>query len=324
MKYKVSVIIPVYGAERYIERCARSLFEQSLKEIEFIFVNDCTPDQSMEILRRVLKSYPNRADDTKIINLPANLGSAIARQKAIKLSHGEYIIHCDSDDWMDLQAYEHMYEKAKGENADVVITDYFITDGKTKTVWENLHSCDRDKWINDMLYLRTSWSVCNKLIRHTIYDQIKFYPTYSMGEDSAMMLQMAYYCTRIVYTDTPLYYYYRNPNSIVNSTSKESQLKKFNEAVSNCKLVLDFYHDKPDCKVFAHGLNNFCYHAKSLILPLAHDRKYRMIWSNTFPHIEQAIIFDRYSTCKNRIKSLLTILGLYPWHTIRLGINKCI
>lgn len=324
MQYKVSVIIPVYSAEKYIERCARSLFEQTLKEIEFVFVNDCTPDRSMNILQELISKYPNRASDIIIINLPDNQGSAIARYEAIKHCHGEYITQCDSDDWLELIAYETMYNKAKQKNADVVITDYYITDGKIKTLWNNKHSNDRNTWINDMLYLRTSWSVWNKLIRHTIYDRIQVYPKYSMGEDSVMMLQMAYYCTRVSYTDYPLYYYYQNPNSIVNSPSTKSQLRKFREAVSNSQIILEFYQNKPDYKIFAHGLNYFCYHAKSLILPLIENKKYRLLWRSTFPMAERKIISDLNSPCKDRIKSLLSIIWLYPWLTKQLGITKCI
>ena len=113
-KPKVSVIVPIYGVEAYIERCAVSLFEQTLDDIEYIFVNDCTPDESMKILSHVLSRYPHRTDQVVIINQPKNMGAAKAREVGIKAAKGEYIIHCDSDDWVDKDMYFLMYQEAVG------------------------------------------------------------------------------------------------------------------------------------------------------------------------------------------------------------------
>ena len=77
---KVSVCTPVYGVEAFIERCARSLFTQSYKNIEYIFVNDCTPDRSMEVLQQVLSDYPERKDSVKIVNHKTNRGLVAARR----------------------------------------------------------------------------------------------------------------------------------------------------------------------------------------------------------------------------------------------------
>lgn len=121
MSVKVSVCIPIYGVEKYIERCARSLFEQTMKEgIEFIFVNDCTPDKSVKILKKVLAEYPQRKDQVKIIDHEKNSGLAATRKTGLTHASGEYIIHCDSDDWVELDMYEAMYNKALESNADVV------------------------------------------------------------------------------------------------------------------------------------------------------------------------------------------------------------
>ena len=103
---KVSVIVPIYNVEAYIERCAISLFEQTLDDIEYIFVNDCTPDNSMMILSEVLSRYPQRKEQVRIINQPKNQGAAKAREDGIKEARGEYIIHCDSDDWVDKNIYQ--------------------------------------------------------------------------------------------------------------------------------------------------------------------------------------------------------------------------
>ena len=101
---KVSICIPIYEVERFIERCARSLFTQSYQNIEYIFVNDCTPDHSIDVLQEVLKEYPNRAKFVNIVSHNINRGLAAARQTAIRHATGDYMFHLDSDDYLEHDA----------------------------------------------------------------------------------------------------------------------------------------------------------------------------------------------------------------------------
>lgn len=97
---KVSVLVPVYGVEKYIERCAVSLFEQTHCDMEYVFVNDCTPDSSISILRSVIERYPDRAPQVRIIDNEVNRGVGATRAVAIAAATGECIMHADSDDYM--------------------------------------------------------------------------------------------------------------------------------------------------------------------------------------------------------------------------------
>lgn len=117
------MIVPVYNVAPYIEKCARSLLEQTLENMEIIFVDDKTPDNSIEIINSLLDNYPSRKSQTKIIHKRKNEGLAAARKDGILAATGEYIIHCDSDDWADTTLYRTLYEKAKETGADIVICD---------------------------------------------------------------------------------------------------------------------------------------------------------------------------------------------------------
>lgn len=112
---KVSVIIPVYGVEKYIERCAISLFKQTLDDVEFIFVDDVTPDYSMEILNLMIDKFRlhfvEKKISVRIERMPTNSGQAAVRRHGVKLAKGDYIIHCDSDDWIDASMLQKMYCK---------------------------------------------------------------------------------------------------------------------------------------------------------------------------------------------------------------------
>jgi len=323
MDYKVSVIIPVYGVEQYIERCARSLFEQTLDSIEYIFVNDCTPDNSMEVLHRVAKDYPNRIEHIKVIDFEENKGSAIARVSAMKKASGIFITYCDSDDWVDHETYKTMYDKAIDDGADIVVCDYYNTDGKEKQQLQCMLNTDRKMFIADMLYHRVSWSLCNKLFRRSLLDHPITYPTQSMGEDSAITLQLAYYSKKTTYVARPLYNYYQNEHSIVHSKSEDAVYTKFLQAIDNTTIIENFYREKDIYTEVKGGLAYLKHYTKSLLLPVIKNKTYARVWKQTFRHIEQEVLMDGNNSLSVRIKCLLILLKLYPRVTNFLRLTKC-
>ena len=172
---KVSVIVPIYGVEKYIGRCAVSLFEQTLDDLEFIFVNDCTLDKSIEILKTTLENYPQRKVQTKILTMSKNSGLPAVRKYGVQHATGEYIIHCDSDDWIDINAYEMLYEKASSGNYDIVFCNLCLSDGFHNQI---IKGCFGNLKKENMLFhiIRNSqWSLCGALVKNNItYPIIKF------------------------------------------------------------------------------------------------------------------------------------------------------
>ena len=128
--YDVSIIVPIYNVEKYIEKCATTLLEQDYNNIEYIFVNDCSPDRSMKILKDIIEKYPNRKDDIKIINNIKNSGSSLTRKYGLDASTGKYILFVDSDDWIDIDMVSKMYNAAESNNADIVCCEIIMTNSK--------------------------------------------------------------------------------------------------------------------------------------------------------------------------------------------------
>ena len=112
---RVSILTPIYGVEKYIEQCARSLFKQTYANIEYIFVNDCTPDHSIEILKSIIAEYPKRAPQAHVIHHPHNKGVGAARQTALMAANGDYIMFVDSDDFLPIDAVEKLIRKGAKE-----------------------------------------------------------------------------------------------------------------------------------------------------------------------------------------------------------------
>lgn len=121
---KISILTPIYGVEKYIEQCARSLFEQSYASIEYIFVDDCTPDKSIGILQSLLKEYPERAQQVRIIHHDRNRGVGAARQTALMAATGDYLLFADSDDMLPEDTVEKLAGKADSSHADLIDGGY--------------------------------------------------------------------------------------------------------------------------------------------------------------------------------------------------------
>lgn len=218
MTVHVSVCIPVYGVEKYIERCARSLFEQTMTDgIEFIFVNDCTKDKSIEILEQVLSEYPHRMEQVKIIHHEKNEGLVAARNTGLKHATGDYIIHCDSDDWVDLNMYETMYNKAVETDADVVYCSFICEfSNKKKTYYYSEETASVTEYISKNFDSHIS-CIFTKLYKRLIaLDKSLMCPEdICMGEDVLRNAQMLAKCKKIKCAPNVFYHYFKgNAQSI--------------------------------------------------------------------------------------------------------------
>ena len=220
----VSVLVPIYNVEKYIERCARSIFEQAYENLEIIFVNDCTPDNSVGVLRKVLAEYPNRIAQTQIINHEKNLGLAGARLTGLKTSTGKYIQNIDSDDYIDKNMISDMVALAEQENADITICDFmYVYTNKKEHIYVN-PPLDPLSCLECVLVGIVHSSVCNKLIRRDLFlnNRIHQFVGLDLREDFSVLYKLVYYCKRIAYLPKAYYYYRQNASSMVNNYNEKS------------------------------------------------------------------------------------------------------
>ena len=315
---KVSVIIPVYGVEQYIERCARSLFEQTLDDLEYLFIDDCTPDKSINILKQVLEEYAQRKSQVVIHRMEQNSGQAKVREWGMRDATGEYVIHCDSDDWVDVHMYEDMYNKAIEEEADVVVCDYAIHDGNTiNDVIRACGSLDYQEFLKRVLFQRDPWSLWNKLFKRVCYKEL-IYPNGNMGEDMLICIQSLLASRRIAYISSVYYYYFFNKNSISNKKEIAHQIRNYEQLKTNTDVLIKILESKsvPAKKWI---INGFQYNATVPLLKVIHaDKKYRLMWYNAYRGSILRFVFNPYFEIKRRFKCALAILGLYPFQKDRI------
>lgn len=235
---KVSVIIPIYKVEAFIERCATTLMEQTLHEVEYIFVNDATPDNSIKILEDVVARYPERKEQVRIEHHEVNKGLPAARNTGLKLATGEYIFHCDSDDYVDSTMLEELYHTAKGKNADIAWCDWFLTFAKNERYMKQPSFSTPMEALKAMLSGVMKYNVWNKLVRRSLYTDngISFPAGYGMGEDMTMMMLFAK-AERVAYIPKAFYHYVKLNNNAFSQTYSDKHLE---ELKHNVQRIVDY------------------------------------------------------------------------------------
>lgn len=209
---KVSVLVPVYNVERYVERCARSLFAQTLDDVEYVFVDDCSQDDSLPILQAVMREYPHRR--VSIVRHERNMGLAAARKTAFENAKGDYWICCDSDDWVDPSMYETMLLAAEESGADIVCCGMVMEQGEATPVTYDYETETRKEILDPDRFGWLYGAVWNKLVRASLYRENGIMPWegINMWEDSCLTLRL-----RLASRQTVIlpgcYYHYNVTNS---------------------------------------------------------------------------------------------------------------
>ncbi len=213
-KICVSIIVPVYNVEKYLERCLDSLINQTLKDIEIICVNDGSKDNSANILEKYTKK------DNRIIVLnQENAGLSVARNTGMKVVKGEYIGFVDSDDWVDLDFFEKLYIAAKKYECDIAVADFIREHPKKKKIRLNLKKEEifekpEDKYLICKTY--REGCVWNKIYRTDFLKKINL--TFVEGmyyEDRDFTTRSIYYSKKLITVPNTYYRYFVNPKSIV-------------------------------------------------------------------------------------------------------------
>lgn len=225
---KVSVIVPIYKVEAFIARCAESLMCQTLREgVEFIFVDDDTPDDSICVLQKVLRRHPERATQVRLLKHDVNKGLPAARNTGLVIAQGEYIYHCDSDDYVEPDMLEVLYTAAAQRQADMVWCDWYLTFDKNERYMRQPSYATAEEALKSMLAGGMKYNVWNKLVCRSLYvdNHILFPAGYGMGEDMTMIRLAA--CANVVaYVPKAFYHYVKiNASSFCQTYSERHLLE---------------------------------------------------------------------------------------------------
>jgi len=196
----ISVIVPVYNAEKYLEHCINSILKQTFNDFELLLIDDCSNDKSLEIC----KKYAQIDKRVKTYHKEINEGTAQSRKTGIFYATAEYVIFVDNDDWIEPEMLEELYQKAFSENYDMVYCDFYY--GK-KYIKQNYTNSNNYELIKQVISCSNFFPVTwNKLVRKEVYNKIVF-PSTIFSEDRPIMVQVLYNCKTIGYLDKAFYHW---------------------------------------------------------------------------------------------------------------------
>jgi glycosyltransferase involved in cell wall biosynthesis len=198
---KISVIVPIYNAEKYLERCINSIVKQTFKKFELLLIDDCSDDKSLEIC----KKYAQIDKRIKTYHKEVNEGTAQARKTGIFYAMAEYSIFVDNDDWIEPEMLDELYQKIISKNYDMVYCDFY--DGK-EYIEQNYINCNTHELMRQIIswdggFYPVTW---NKLVKTAIYKKVSF-PSTIFSEDRAIMTQVLFYCNNIEYLNKGFYHW---------------------------------------------------------------------------------------------------------------------
>lgn len=228
---KISVIVPVYNVEEYLEKCLDSLVNQTLKDIEIIVVNDGTKDNSQDIIDKYVKKYKNIKCYKK-----ENGGLSSARNYGLKYAKGEYIAFVDSDDYVEKNMYEDMYNKAKEDNFDVVACDLkYIYDDEEVLAYSNLKKDLTTKEEIKKSYIYIYPAAWNKIYKKELLKNIEFKEKVWF-EDVEFLYRLYPRINSIGYINKYYYNYVQREGAITRTFNS-----KLYDYINNWNGIIDFY-----------------------------------------------------------------------------------
>lgn len=297
---KVSVIVPIYKVEAYIGRCARSLFGQTLQDVEFIFVDDATPDGSIAILEETIKQYPQRRSQIKIIRHSENKGLPTARNSGLRVAAGEYIFHCDSDDYVDSSALEKLYEAAVASEADYVWCDWYLAFPQSKRYMQQPFYQTSEEALRGVLAGGMKYNVWNKLVKRSLYidNGISFPDGYGMGEDMTMICLLA--CAKqVAYVPSALYYYVKREGEAFTNIWNDKHITSLRH---NTQITIYFLKQR-----FSSSLDReMAWFKLNVKLPflISDNKQLYKLWTESYPEANKHIWTNKQLSRRIRLLQL--------------------
>ena len=259
----MSILVPLYNVEPYIERCARSLFEQTYSNLELIFVDDCSTDSSVWHLNNVLKDYPRQARRVHIFSHERNRGNAVTRNTLFDGCHGDFLFWVDADDWVETDAVERLVAKQIETGADIITgRAYAYLEDKVIRCHDGWN-LDRESLMKEIIMCNCGATLWRRLIRKSLYTEhgIRCHEGVDGRVDYCCMIPLLYYAQKVSGIDAIVYHYnMENPQSM---SYKYQNIAFQRHYLESCRLVSEFLKEK--------GESNLYQLSKEMMVKKAHD-----------------------------------------------------
>ena len=287
----VSILVPIYNVEKYLPKCLDSIFHQTYSDLEYVFMNDCSPDNSLDILHKYIEEHHIDKERITILSHTENKGIATTRNDLLAHAKGEYVLFIDSDDWVEYDMVEQMVAASNNGTIDIIGCD-FLKDYENGTCTYHHENYSNDCKENIVRLINytigpTLWKI---LVRKELFNHVVFQQNIEIGEDYIASVKLYYYAKRFAHVNKCLYHYIQyNTNRYSNQIAKS-----ISDHIHAVMTVEDFlkstglYNNEIDHEI---KLRKFCIKRYYLLPPLTDYKK----WATTFPEVNKMWRYIKYS-----------------------------
>ena len=306
---KVSVIIPVYNVEKYLDQCLTSVINQTLKDIEIIVVNDGSTDTSLEIIKKYLF-------DSRIILInKENGGISSARNAGLNLAKGEYIQFLDGDDWLDCDYLEKNYQYAKKNNLDI-ITSGIVLEYEDKSIFYNKNInkkkiYTKDEYFDIIFCNKDTINVATKFYKLSLYkkNDIFFPENISLGEDLVICVKTVYFSLRIGVNEEVNYHYIQRNRSL----SRGLTLEAINELFLCFEVLVKFFQKNNSKYLDGVYMLSLLHLSKFLKCRPIFNQNYFKRCEDFIKLVKQKEYFEKSKILKGKKKLAMDLVRKFPF-----------
>ena len=243
---QVSILVPVYNVEKYIERCARSLFEQTYENLEYIFVDDGSTDESKTVLERIISEYPHREPHVQVFSFPENKGLPTVRNFLVDHCQTDWLMHVDSDDWIEHDLVEELVKKQLETGTDMVISGVYCHMKGSNYSRRFLDSDQKEDFLK-LVFSSWDWNnVWGNLIRRSVYtdNNIHVSTGFYSGEDLRTIFHLTYHAKSIAWARKDGYHYDCSRTSRISDLNTKKLRKVYTGYVNSLAEARSFVAEK--------------------------------------------------------------------------------
>lgn len=295
---KISIIVPIYKVEDYIKRCCESLFLQSSDEIEYVFIDDASPDGSIQIVEHEIKVHNINADKVRIIRNEINQGVAFARKAGLENATGEYVLFVDADDWIDATSISKLLGTIKNKNVEIVGYNWYLEYSQGRRVLEQTVCEDGHDAFIAMMSGGVRWYLWSFLIKRSLFvsNNIQFIPGWNVGEDMMVLVKLFSCLPTFYQIKEPLYHYNQENTASVTRMKAANQISVVANHVYEVEAYIrDKYENRYDKEI------NFLKLNVKYPLLITKDVHCYQLWCSYFSDTDKAIWDNRYISIRSKV-----------------------
>lgn len=298
---KLSIIIPVYNAANTLNDCLLALKGQKYTNVEYIFINDCSTDNSLDIINKFAFDMRSQGVEVKVISHSVNGGVAKARNTGLDNATGDYIYYIDADDYIDDDALESMVRIVEEYDLDILGVEWNLCFSRNERYMQQAFFSTPNQAITNLMCGVMRWNLWLYLVKRSLYEdnKIRFIPGANMGEDMQVMIKLFMNSKNVKLINKP-YYHYRhiNPDAVSNSMSE----KNIKEVTVNVNALEEYAIDVNNFEV--QKLMPLLKLNIKLPLLISNNKENYKIWYNWFNESNSCVMDNKLLPLRTRLIQL--------------------